>query len=354
MKYQRALALLTVVLFSIGVAAAEVIDFRTVGGKTVICMHTGLFSPLHDCSVRADWYSYSFVGLIARITPIENNEEEIQITPEEIFHGEPGTPLTVRTSQALCLPKLAVGDRWLFFLRKEKDKPIILDYYGNDSRPVADAQPEIETLRRLKTIGDSAIVRGRVLKGMLNDGKPFPGARVIAHRVTDNLEFSTDAGADGHYEFPPLPPGRYTLTVSPIGPFQPDVTTVFTRPGACWDVPLWRRPHALIGGHVHRPDGSPAAQVPVMIVSADGSSFASGVSDASGYFQFDSMQSGKYVVGINLPGAPAWKFDIGAGKGVAPPASLYYPGTRSRSGASVIDLLTDQKRDDIDFIVPKP
>jgi hypothetical protein len=78
---------------------------------------------------------------------------KVQITPEEVFHGDPPTPLTVLTSQGLCLPKLAVGDRWLFSLPKEAGKPIVLDYYGNDSRPVVNAQKQIKTLRRLKTIG---------------------------------------------------------------------------------------------------------------------------------------------------------------------------------------------------------
>ena len=41
---------------------------------------------------------------------------------------------------------------------------------------------------------------------------------------------------------------------------------------------------------------------------------------------------GKYVVGINLPGAPAWKNVGCAGACVVPPASLYYPvPTRSLS-----------------------
>jgi hypothetical protein len=40
---------------------------------------------------------------ISVITPIENDEELIQITPEEVFAGEPKNPLIVKTSQALSL-----------------------------------------------------------------------------------------------------------------------------------------------------------------------------------------------------------------------------------------------------------
>jgi hypothetical protein len=143
----RALALLFAALFCAGTASGQIIEVRTEGGKTFTCARTGLSSS--DCGARSNWYSYVFVGSISAITPIENDEKEIQVVPEEVFFGKPATPLTVLTSAALCLPNLAVGDSWLFFLRQEKDKPIVLDYYGNDSLPVVNASKQIETLRRL-------------------------------------------------------------------------------------------------------------------------------------------------------------------------------------------------------------
>jgi hypothetical protein len=67
--------------------------------------------------------------------------------------------------------------------------------------------------------------------------------------------------------------------------------------------------------------------VPVIIMSADNSWFTTSGADARGYFTFDSLKPGEYVIGINLPGAPDWKYAGGAGVGVAAPiASLYYNG----------------------------
>jgi hypothetical protein len=66
----------------------------------------------------------------------------------------------------------------------------------------------------------------------------------------------------------------------------------------------------------------------------------------------ESMSSGKYVVGINLPGAPAWKYGGCGGVCEIPRASLYYSNVRSSSDALVVNLATDEKRDDIDFTVP--
>jgi hypothetical protein len=153
-KYQRTFAVLTVLLCCFGAAAAQPVEFRADGLK---CMHSGLSSGLKNCDVL-NWYAYAFVGSISAVTSVENGESEIRVTPEEIFHGNPGTSLTVRTSQGACLPKLMVGDRWLFFLRDAK--PLVLDFYGNDGRPVADVQEKIETLRRLQNIGDLGVLRG--------------------------------------------------------------------------------------------------------------------------------------------------------------------------------------------------
>ena len=107
-----------------------------------------------------------------------------------------------------------MGDRWLFFLRDTK--PLVLDYYGNDSRPVADVRERIETLRRLQNTGDLGVLRGHVQRGPYNpliQNDVVPNAHVVARRTSDNTQFVTLADADGRYEFPPVPPGKYKLTV---------------------------------------------------------------------------------------------------------------------------------------------
>ena len=171
-----------------------------------MCMRTGLTSDLKDCGAGADWYAYVFVGSISSVTPVENYEKKIQLIPEEVFLGAPATPLTVFTSQADCFRELRVGDRWLFYLRRMEDKPVVLDYYGNDSLPIADAQDRIETLRRLKKIGNFAILRGQVLRGWPTAAKVIENAHVTANRQSDHKQYMCITGADGRYEFPPYRP----------------------------------------------------------------------------------------------------------------------------------------------------
>jgi hypothetical protein len=334
-------------------AKAQIIMLKQDGDKTVRCMHTGLSSDLKDCGTQSDWYPYVFVGTISAVTPTKDEEKELHIIPDEVFKGEPTNPLIVLTSQGACFPEINVGDHWLFYLRG--GNPIVLDFYGNISSPVADALQQLETLRHLETIGANGILRGRVRQGPFAHGDTIPNAHVIAHRATDDAQFIATTDADGRYEFQPLPPGKYKLSVDPIKSFQADDANIEVKSRQCWDLTLSSAPHAHLGGHVQRSDGTPAPQVPVLFTDEEGSWFETMMSDARGYFHRESLSSGKYVIGINLPGEPTWKPSGCAGTPGAcsvPRASLYYPGMRNRADALVINLATDEKRDDIDFTIP--
>lgn len=353
MLNRRVLSLLTLLLSCPAVARAQITILEEVGGETIACTHSGLSSSFNDCGVRADWYTYVFVGVISAVTPVENDEKQILLVPEEVFLGTPATALTVLTSQAHCMRELKVGEQWLFYLRRVEGKPIVLDYYGNDSLPVADAQNQIAILRRLGKIGDFAVLRGQVLRGDLLSDEVLPNAQIKATRQSDGDQSFCFTGADGRYEFPPLSAGEYKITVRPVGSYQPDGSEIDLTDGSCREITLYRSPHAEIGGHVRRPDGTPLANVALVLLSSDNSSYLTSQTDQNGYFMFDSQQPGEYVLGLNFPASPDWFDGGGGGAGVRlPPASMFYPGVANRSSAQVIRLATDEKLDDLEFAVP--
>jgi Carboxypeptidase regulatory-like domain len=334
-----------------GNAAAQVITVETVEGKTVACMHTGLTST--DCGVRANWYNYVFVGLISKVTPLDNGEKEIQIVPEEVFWGEPTTSMKAVTSQAACMRELKSGDKWLFYLRK--GNPIVLDYYANDSVPFSHAEEEIATLRQLKEIGDFGILRGQVVRTDASGPQGVPNAQVVAIHQPKNEQFACVTGPDGRYEFERLPAGAYKVVVRPIGSYQPDDAEINLVGGTCTDLTLSRFPHARIAGNVTRSDGTPVPNLGVVLIRSDNSGYVTTQTDPSGKFMFDSQEPGRYVLGLNYPVRADWFDGAGAGARVKiPPASLFYPGVRDRSNARIIQLASDEKLDTIDFVVPSP
>jgi hypothetical protein len=184
MHDRRFLALLALVFSGLTTARAQIITLEKVGDKTVACSRSGLTSSFKDCGVRADWYAYVFVGVISGVTPVESDEKQIELAPEEVFFGTPATSLTVLTPQADCMREFKVGDRWLFYLRKVEGEPLVLDYDANDSLPVADAQNQIATLRRLEKIGNVAVLRGQVVRGELFSGEVVPNAQTTATSPT--------------------------------------------------------------------------------------------------------------------------------------------------------------------------
>jgi hypothetical protein len=351
-----ALAIVFLIPFGFGSSAAQFVYTRNVDGQEVSCLNFAFGSDLRDCGLQSPWSTYVFVGTIRAIVPASGDEEELRITPEEVFYGKPPSLLTVLAAQGPCLPKMAVGDRWLFFLKKEFGKPIAMDHYRTLSRPLAQAQKEVETLRRLQTMGDFGILRGTVGQGTDDSTqKLVEGARVVASRTSDHAKFVATTDANGYYEFQPVPVGSYELELDSIPRFWGHAVIKVSR-GACWDMTLWRFPHARLSGHVRRSDGTPVSKLQVLIASEDGSFWGAETSDADGRFQNDLMQPGKYIVAIGMPGAPPLKMFGCAGGGCRdqlPEISLYYPGVHNRSSALVITLKDNEKRDNIDFKLSK-
>jgi len=319
-----------------------------------------------DCGLDKLNNAYVFVGTISAVHPAPEKEKYVEIVPNEVFLGDPGHSITALTSQGSCFEHLEPGQQWLFYLR-DIDGKIFLDYNIQESEPVSEAGDRLETLRRLKHLVGTGLLRGRVMRELFTsssddddgnnkeDANAVPGARITAVRESDKATFNTVSGRDGYYEFQPLPVGEYEVDVDPIGSFHPVGSSVDIREGECRTLILYNTSEARISGHVRWPDGKPAVNADVLLIDADGSGVIIRTTNEEGGFNFNEKEPGSYIVGARRPGAPELKYGGCGGAGCADdlPADIYYFGnTALRNTALVIKLGVDEKRDDVEIVLP--
>jgi hypothetical protein len=191
------------------------------------------------------------------------------------------------------------------------------------------------------------------VRGSRFDREPVPDIKMIATRTADALQFTSHTEVNGKFEFPPLPPGHYTILGSPIGSFEPDEDGAEVAAGVCWNVTLSRSPHGRISGRVKNSNGLPAPEVAVGVFHADGAQYATTTTDANGNFSFDSLQAGDFVVELDLfPKTDALSGNGAGNSSTIPSASVFYPGVENRTSATVIHLGADEKRNDINITIP--
>jgi hypothetical protein len=88
----------------------------------------------------------------------------------------------------------------------------------------------------LQQIGAFAILKGQVVRGdPIIVEQVVPNARITATCKSDGKRSFCVSGADGRYEFPPLPPGEYKVTVHRIGTYKPKAGEVDASKGSCCD-----------------------------------------------------------------------------------------------------------------------
>jgi hypothetical protein len=319
-----------------------------------------------DCGLDKLNNAYVFVGTISAVHPAPEKEKSVEIVPYEVFLGDPGHSITALTSQGSCFGNLEPGQQWLFYLRNI-DGQTVLDYNIQESEPVSEAGPRLETLRRMKNLVGTGLLRGRVVRELFasssdnddgskkEDANAVSGARITAVRESDQATFHIVSGDDGSFEFQPLPVGDYEVDIDPIGSFHPVGSFADIREGECRALILRNSSEARISGHVRWPDGKPAIKADILLVDADGSRVNSQTTNEEGGFDFSEWEPGSYIVGARRPGAPELKVGACGGARCADdlPADLYYFGnTALRNAALVIKLGVDEKRDDVEIVLP--
>lgn len=331
-------------------ASAQIVEYREYRGKKIMCVLSGLQGWGSPCGTDGS-YSYIFVGSVLSATEISDTEKRLQVVPQEIFLGDSTSELTVTTDQGACLPEILPGDQWLFYLwRDDKSKNLLLGY-DSPSKPIADAQPAINRLRRLAAMTDSGVVVGSIQQPVWHNDEKYmdyvdvPNHKVIAKRESDGAEYSASTDSEGHFEFEPLPTGSYKLSANTAKGLWAEEGPTKVHPRGCTQYQFELHTDGSISGHVRAADGRTFKVHPwVEVSSADGRGSQSFYVDEHGYFEARGLEPGRYLVSVGIttkPNTPEWR------------SRVYYPGVETQEKATVIKLGKAEMRGDVDFKLPK-
>jgi len=184
---------------------------------------------------------------------------------------------------------------------------------------------------------------------------PISNVKLVVQSANDRYETTTDE--KGRYRISNLKPGKYKLSVllpegySSLFDFVPTNLDLDIGPDTCVEHSFDAQVDGRIGGHVFDADGQPVAdQVQVSIVSLESS--AKGIANVEsrseytkklGWYEFDGLLPGKYLLGISIADAPQKH---------TPYSTTYYPNTSDRTQARVFTLERGQKLTNIDLRLP--
>ena len=280
----------------------------------------------------------------------------------EAIAGLSDVKVTVRTPKGdgACGYPFEVGQSYLVYA-----SPIPGGGYAaglcSRTRRLANARDDLILLRHAAKGETSSRVFGRVERQALQVDGEFPetkrvgpeiGVPVVVRQGEFTIETVTDI--DGRFVFEGLAPGQYQI--EPRWPrglkseYPPEPVTV-ERCGA-GDIYFSAVTDAPLGGTVLGQEAAPAGKRVVVTAirfdpndlrgarAADRSTFA--FLDEKGWYAFDGLPAGRYVVGINA-------FDPPTPESPYPP--IYHPSTSDMARAVPVDV-SDGKQVRIDLRLP--
>jgi hypothetical protein len=343
-KWRLCILVVLAVTYALPNLSAAVTEMREYHGKKFACVHSGIQAFGMGCGIER--FAQVFTGTVISAVEISDRDKRLKLAPEEVFLGDPASEVTAITDQA-CLPtEIKAGDKWLFYLHRDKKTNELILSYGGPSKPLAEAQQDVATLRHLARLTDSGIFTGNVIRSVSVvpfKSAPVPNRKIIAKRVSDGSEYSTLTDGNGHYELE-LPPDSYHLTANAeLGLWGPEGET-FVWKRNCTNVNFLLHTDGRLSGRVTSAAGRPAkyVQVAIVPVSPIGPQFTV-VTDEQGRFEVGGRQPGSYLVGVGLLAqydSPEWQ------------SRVYYPGVSTREEAKTIELGEGERRNDIDFKLP--
>jgi hypothetical protein len=312
------------------------------------CSVSGLKGMGSDCGTKYD--EMVFTAKILAIAPAPNDEFRLTLRPQTIFKGTPTLGMEILTAQRRCLPKMKIGDSWLFSLYRDKESKELVVNYGTRSGPEADEPQQIAFLHRLASLDAKGVVKGRAYSareaGNESQEEPSANHAIVLTRADDGRKFTAVTDQKGEFEFDPLPAGNYELDPNT----KPGIWTMWSgkfdvEPHGCTNFDLDFHVDGEIAGRLVFPEGVDPSMWEVEVTPAPdpGVVPASAWTDAAGRFVLHGLSPGRYIVVFK-------KTEMRERVNLR--IDLFAPGTPHRANAQVIEVGKATLVDGIELVVP--
>jgi hypothetical protein len=303
-KSSLALSTFTLLIVALRSISAQLTWEQDYRGRKISCGVSGLRGFGDPCGFEN--YDAAFVGRIISSEELPGDEFQLVVSPTEKFKGDLPATVTLRTRSGACMPEFVIGQDWLFSARRDEKSKELLLWFGSPSGPLPASKKNVEQFRLLVGLKDSGLIVGDVSdSSRLDSREPRAGQRVVVRSIPAGVEYVEVTDSVGHFEFPPLPVGKYTIdpnTVPSLWSEDGGDTTV--RAHECRNYHIDMLMDGSIAGAVILPTGDTSRtwQVEAVPLDQGGSLAASAFTDDTGHFVLRGLSPGRYVIGIEVVG----------------------------------------------------
>lgn len=337
----------------------------------VILFFAALATRASACSCRdpgppcqAYWdSSVVFSGTALGVSRVEIDRDGQKIAQrlfrfrvDEAFRGVEGKEVDVLTGAwgGDCGYDFEPGTKYLVYGGRAEGKPWVSTSICTRTRPLAEAGEDLGFIRGIPGAPAGGEIYGSARRYSVNletggseEAGAITGAKVTATSAGRSVEEMT--GTDGGYHFRGLAPGEYKVRVAlppNLSPQEEQTVEVHDRGCARIDY------RAVVDGRIVGRALDSRGQSPGIITLdllplAEGKQLRAlwAITEPDGRFEFKDLPPGRYVLGVNVGGAP--DKDL-------PYKTTFYPSAAEQSAAEVFALGEGQHVKGVEFRLPPP